>query len=95
MKDKKITPSVKALFAEVKTLKNRGFWSDHIEIDEILITANYCPGCHFSLTYQGWSNMTEYRAFGICERCGFAKLFWTETSQMSGFKKKVCSMSAK
>ncbi|HRH45873.1 MAG TPA: hypothetical protein PKY82_29795 [Pyrinomonadaceae bacterium] len=95
MKNPNITKSIKALFAEIKNLKFEGFWSDLISIDRILITANFCPKCHRSLVYQGWSNPTEYRAYGICEQCEFAKLFWIETVQISSFKKKVCRMSAK
>ena len=95
MKNRHITPAIRELFAQVQNLKSNGFWSDSISIDRLMITANICPKCKKSLIYQGWSNREEYRAYGICEQCQFAKLFWTETVPFSSFKKKICRMSAK
>lgn len=95
MKRKKITETIRNLFTEIRALPKQGFWSDLISIDRTIITANFCPKCHCSLVYQGWSNPEQYRAYGVCETCQFAKLFWTETVPLASFKKKIGRMSAK
>lgn len=66
-----------------------GYWEDSVEIDKMIITANRCPHCKNNLAYQGMSNSTYYKAFGICFGCEFAKLFWTEPSVFRQVKNKI------
>lgn len=91
MKQRKIKASEKELFLQLQNMQSSGFWSDSISIDKTMIEANFCPCCHRSLTYQGWSNVAEYQAFGVCKLDEYAKLFWTEKAPISSFKKKVCN----
>ncbi len=73
----------------IKTeLKN--YWSDSIPIDKMMIEACWCPKCHRSLEYFGRSTATEYRAYGVCRECDFAKLYQVETCELAEFKKNVC-----
>lgn len=76
-------------FSTVKTELAGVFWQDHLSIDKRLIESNQCPNkrCREFLTYRGFSNQTEYRAYGVCERCDYAKLFWTETAAAATAKK--------
>lgn len=77
-------------------LQKLNFWSDFIEIDRVLIEANYCTECKTrTFVYKGFSLASEYRAFGVCESCDFAKLFWIEPAKVSGFKRKVSKRKAK
>lgn len=91
MKQRKIKTEERDLFLTIKNLQSKGFWSDFISIDQRMIEANFCPCCHRSLEYQGWSNNEEYRAYGICDNDQYAKLFWVEKAPISSFKKKVCN----
>jgi len=76
------------LFSEIKTLEEQGFWADYIWLDQLMIERRTCPKCKKNLTYKGLSNATHYKAFGICEPCKFARLFWTEVVKIAVGKKK-------
>jgi hypothetical protein len=82
-------------FTTFKAQTQFAFWNDLIPIDKLMIEANFCPKCHKSLVYRGKAKVTEYRAYGICEPCNFAKLFWTEPADTASYKKKVCEVLQK
>lgn len=76
-------------FSEFKSLTEQGFAPDFQTIDRILIRNNKCPNCGKSLVYQGFSNAESYHAFGTCEPCDYAKLFWTETVEKAIAKRRL------
>lgn len=76
-------------FEQLQNLTKEGFWSDNLRIDRIMIESHTCPTCWKPLQYQGFSNVSEYRAYGVCQPCGFVKRFWTETADLNAFKKKI------
>jgi hypothetical protein len=89
MPKRKVSKEVAQLFALIsKGLK--GCWIDEIHIDRVCIESNTCPSCWQPLKYRGFSNAVEYRAFGICERCDFAKQFWSEGAELVIAKKQIC-----
>jgi len=66
----------------------KGFWADSLSLDKRMIENNFCPKCRKNLVYKGFSNPTLYKAFGICEPCEFARLFWTEPAVLAGGKRR-------
>jgi benzoyl-CoA reductase/2-hydroxyglutaryl-CoA dehydratase subunit BcrC/BadD/HgdB len=94
MPKRKLPSEIIQLFAVVSG-GLKGYWSDEISIDKMIVEANYCPKCKSSLEYKAFSNMTEYRAFGICNKCLFAKEFWLEGSAFANYKKQICKVVAK
>jgi hypothetical protein len=89
MRKRTISKEEAALFEEVSA-GFPGCWSDEIRIDKMIVESNTCPGCWKPLKYRGFSNMTAYRAFGICEPCQFAKQFWAEGAELATAKKNIC-----
>lgn len=69
-------------------MEENGFAPDFQRIDEILIGNNRCPDCRKNLVYKGFSNDAEYKAFGICEPCDYARHFWTEKVEIAISKRK-------
>ncbi len=94
MKSKaKINDAHFSLFTEIKG-GLKGYWSDSIRIDRIVIEANYCPKCHRSLEYVAFANADFYRSFGICEKCRFAREFWLDSAMFAAYKKRICEAAA-
>lgn len=75
-------------------LKERRWWSDDLRIDRIIVERHKCPDCKGSLEYRGFSNPNEYRAFGVCESCDYARRFWTETSDSATSKKNLAAVAS-
>lgn len=65
-----------------------GYWADFLSIDRTIIENQFCPKCGTNLVYKGFSKPEHYKAFGICSRCDFAKLFWTKPAVLARGKKK-------
>jgi hypothetical protein len=74
---------------DYKQMQKTGFWEDYLSLDRLIIEGKTCPKCWKSLEYKGFSNVDEYRAFGVCNPCEFAKLFWTESVSSAAVKKKI------
>lgn len=70
-------------------------WVDVVSVDQTLIERNKCPKCKRKLIYKGFSNITWYFAFGICEACEYAKLFWSNSVAAAGAKKRLSGQTAK
>lgn len=66
-------------FDGIKALEEKGCWSDSLSLDKRLIEYHHCPNCDRDFVYKGLSSPTAYRAFGVCEPCEFAKLFWVDS----------------
>jgi hypothetical protein len=80
MPKKKVSSESKELFAAVSG-GLAGCWADDVRVDRVVVESNTCPSCLKSLEYRGWSNPTVYRAFGICEPCGYAREFFVERAK--------------
>ena len=94
MKKRKVHPETIKLFAEISE-GLKGYWSDSLRLDQLMIEAKTCPHCWKSLQYRGFANTTEYKAFGICPDCRYAKHFWTETAEFARTKKVICNRADK
>lgn len=80
-----------SLFEQIET-GLKGFWEDSLSLDKRLIERKICPKCKKrNLVYRGFSCPTAYKAFGICEPCEFAELFWTEPVTFVKAKKSFSS----
>ena len=75
-------------FTAVQTATAK-FGVDELPIDKLMIQACHCPNCKRSLEYFGRSNATEYRAYGVCRGCDYAKLYQVETCALVMAKKEV------
>lgn len=83
-------------FSEVLAgLKEKGYWNDLLSIDRIMIERHRCPKCDANLVYRGLSNPIEYKAFGVCEDCDHARLFWTEKTILRNAKKGLSARQGK
>lgn len=78
-----------SIFQEIEKLKIQGFWLDELRMERLMIESHVCQVCRKPLNYQGLSNATEHRAYGVCEPCGFARYFWTEGAGFFAFKKRI------
>lgn len=78
-------------FSELSALTSeKGYWEDStLKIDRILIENNKCPKCKEKLIYRGFANPAEYVAFGICEKCDYARRFWTEKAVLREIKNRL------
>lgn len=74
-----------------KRLIARGYWTDFINIERVLIESYSCPNkkCREPLEYKSYANAREHLAYGVCSNCDSAKLFWTETSQLANLKNEI------
>jgi hypothetical protein len=86
----KISKENTDLFDQTKTFTEQGFWKDFVRLDARMIEYRQCPKCWKFLTYKGFSNATEYKAFGICDPCKYAKVFWTHSIPLTNAKKRFC-----
>lgn len=80
-------------FNLIGTLCERGYWEDFLQIDRVMIENNRCPHCGLTLLYKGLSNAAEYRAFGVCPACEFAREFWTEKAEIASVKKRFSGVN--
>lgn len=88
---KKISDEIIKLFTEIRGGLD-GYWPDSLGIDRVMIETKTCPKCRKPLEYRGFSNMTEYKAFGVCADCLYAKHFWTEKAETAVAKKQISKM---
>lgn len=78
-------------FKDFEKLLRNGYAPDNLSIDRILIENNSCPHCKQKLSYRGISTAVRYRAFGVCEKCDYAREFWMEAAVFNRVKKKFCA----
>jgi hypothetical protein len=83
-------------FSELQQELAGAFFSDPLPIDRRLVENNQCPqkNCRNFLAYKGVSNSEEYRAYGVCERCDYARLFWSEGTETAAAKKSLLPKAA-
>lgn len=73
----------------VQNLSLEGYSEDIVEIDRTLIEQKRCPKkCSRRLIYLGLSNAVTYLAIGVCEPCGFAKVFWSNSEKTATAKRR-------
>ncbi len=77
-------------FSDFQNETKFDFWDDSMSIDKVMIEAHICPKCGKSLAYIGRSKVTEYRAYGVCAKDNYAKLFWIEKAETFSLKKMIC-----
>lgn len=70
------------------------FWTDEVSLDRLLIERNRCPKCKKGFIYRGVSNKDEYHAYGMCEKCDVAELFWKESPAFANTKKAFSKQTA-
>lgn len=73
---------------------NGKFWGDYLPLDKLIVESKQCPTCRYFLSYVGKSNSYEYRAYGVCGSCDYARLFWTENQELKRAKKSLMKQAA-
>lgn len=81
-------------FSDLQKQITGKFWNDDLSLDRRIIENRFCPHCRRPFAYSGVSNKSEYRAYGVCEPCDFAKLFWTETAARQARKARIAKAAS-
>lgn len=76
-------------------LLSKGFSDDYVNIDRVLVEWHLCPKCSRFLVYKGFNNGIEYRSYGTCAPCNYARLFWADAPEVAGAKKKFSATEIK